>query len=31
MFGFDDIFDFDHDGHLDAVERDAGRCGIGSG
>ena len=23
MFGFDDIFDFDHDGHLDAVERDA--------
>ena len=27
MFGFDDIFDFDHDGHLDAVERDAGRCG----
>ena len=31
MFGFDDIFDFDHDGHLDAVERDAGRCGTGSG
>ena len=23
MFGFDDIFDFDHDGHLDAFERDA--------
>ena len=23
MFGFDDIFDFDHDGRLDAVERDA--------
>ena len=23
MFGFDNIFDFDHDGHLDAVERDA--------
>ena len=22
MFGFDDIFDFDHDGHLDAFERD---------
>ena len=31
MFGFDDIFDFDHDGHLDAVERDDGRCGTGSG
>ena len=31
MFGFNDIFDFDHDGHLDAVERDAGRCGTGSG
>ena len=22
MFGFDDIFDFDGDGHLDAFERD---------
>ena len=22
MFGFDDIFDFDHDGSLDAFERD---------
>ena len=23
MFGFDDIFDFDHEGSLDAFERDA--------
>ena len=22
MFGFDDIFDFDGDGHLDAIERE---------